>query len=259
MSFLTIIPRDKQYLKYSLQKIPLKIIQNNGVEVIPDVNISVKDLNEGKKQYLNHSSKINTFKVSVIINKDETVEGVKGNSHKKWTVLKLLDGWIRDMTVLMITTQAIDVPDGNYIISKNNSRKQEFTQYTIWNLEFTSYVGVNIGKLKLYNAKTKKAIKKYNQIKERNRDNNKFKKCKLKKMKRKKSNNCCYILNKKLASKGFIKAKTWKSMKKKKTHKKFSKTTTKALKKFQKKYKKKYKLKKTGKMDKATFNALLKI
>ena len=259
MSFLTIIPRDKLYLQYTLKEIPLKIIRTNGVEVIPDVKINISDLNEGKKYYLNNSSKVNTFKASVIINKNDKIEGVKSEVYESFSVLELLDYWMRNMTVLMITTEAIDIKDGNYIISKNSSRKQEYTDYTVWNLEFTSYEGVQTGKLQLNTSKAQSAKKAYEKIKTNNRNNNALKKCNVKYMKLGKTNGCCYYLNYKLALKGFIKSTDWNKMQKNKTHKKFSKTTATALKKFQKKYAKKYKLKKNGKMDKATLKALVSI
>ena len=50
------------------------------------------------------------------------------------------------MTPLYIVSEAIDVPNGTYIISNNPTRKQDFKQHTVWTLEFTTFNPLNLYK-----------------------------------------------------------------------------------------------------------------
>ena len=146
-----------------------------------------------------------------------------------------------------------------YIIKGNSSRKQDFKEYTVWTLEFITYNSLNSVKYTNNNAEVQKSLKNYQIAKKKAvakskaTTKSKLSKCKLTYLKyssKKKTIACVKYMQLILYKKGYLtksQVDGW-----------FGKKTTLALKKFQKKYKKKYKLKVTGKVDKATLNALVK-
>lgn len=301
--FLTIAPRDNTFNKFNIQPVKLKVIQTKGVEVTPQVNIKVNEFNQGYNQFVNNSGNADRFKIDIIIHKDETITGhqhisihqkeirmslkdISGNIPKdmipfielpilqegidieedkydEFPLTYVLDYWIRTATPLMVVTRAIDIPNGEYIIVENGSRKQTYNDHTIWSLEFVKYNLNIIGQFKNNNAIVQKAISNFeNKKKSKNTSKaksttnqtntlkKKLKKCDYKKLvysKKKKVTDCNktlqQLLNKYVGSKLIIDG--W-----------FGSETVKAVKKFQKKYKTKYKLKETGKIDSATFKAL---
>lgn len=281
MGFFNICPRDKKYLNYSVGSIPLRVIRDNGIDMSPAVNIKVSNLNGDAKHFTNSSHKGGTFKIEVLIHRKDTLKGryhheytapslkniinktgksIKNNPYivdlnkkividytKDLPITTVLDYIIRNMTPVLVTTSAIDIPNGTYIITSNSSRKQTYKDTTIWELEFTTYSALNLYKYKNNNSAILKAIKK---MKGSGNSTNKkkLKKCNyktLKYSKKKKTVKCVKYLQKILKSYKFYSGKIdgW-----------FGKETVKAVKKFQKKKK----LKKTGKINKKTFKALCK-
>lgn len=262
MSFFSVI--DARAIGLGAKPINLKVVQGNGVAVTPDLEITVNKLNKGDKHFLNNGYGGITFKIDVIIHKDELtgndVNIVKNNwKYDNGKVLDYLHSWMTNMTPVYVVTEAIDVPNGRYIITKNSDRKQSFRNYTVWTLEFTEFKGINIVKFKNNNNFINKAKKNYAKAKAKakkasaNRANkNKLKKCKISNLKYgAKKSNCVKYMQKVLYNKGFLT--------KKQVDGNFGSKTKNALKKFQKKYKKKYKLKKTGKVDKSTLKALIEV
>ena len=240
---------------------PLKIVQDKGIEVIPDVNITVTDLNKDSSKNLLYKHFFNqgyggiTFKIEIIIHKTERHGGELGPYKKD-----VLSNIIANMTPVMVITDAIDIPDGAYIIKDNSSRKQDFKEYTVWNLEFMTYNALKSVKYANDNKEIQKALKNYQKAKKKaaakakaSAINSKLSKCKLKDLKyskKKKTTKCVKYMQQVLQKKGYLKKNQvdgW-----------FGATTKNALKKFQKKYKKKYKLKVDGKVDKNTLKALVK-
>lgn len=272
MSFFSVI--DARAIGYGAKPIYLKVIQGSGVEVTPDLDITVNKLNKGAKSFLNNGYGGITFKIDVIIHKNETTNTTVGiadfvnNLHyDDGKVIKYLHEWMTSMTPVYVVTSAIDVPNGKYIITKNSSRKQSYRDYTVWTLEFTQFKGINITKYKNDNkyvnkakknyakakAKAKKqALAKSKKAKANNTNKNKLKKCKLSNLKYGlKKSNCVKYMQTVLYKKGYLTKKQidgW-----------FGPVTKNALKKFQKKYKKKYKLSVNGKVDKATLKALINV
>ena len=266
MSFFSVI--DARAIGLGAKPISLKVIQQNGVDVTPDLDIVVNRLNKGDKYFLNNGYGGITFKIDVIIHKNETTGNTVSIVRKNWKygngkVLDYLQDWMSNMTPVYVVTEAIDIPNGRYIITKNSSRKQSFREYTVWTLEFTEFKGLNIVKFKNNNkyinkakknyAKAKaKAKKKSKKAKANNTNKNKLKKCKVSNLKYGvKKSNCVKYMQKVLYKKGYLTKKQidgW-----------FGPKTKNALKKFQKKYKKKYKLKVTGKVDKSTLKALIDV
>lgn len=253
MSFFSVISADE--ISKGSTPISLKVIQGNGVDVTPDVNITVNNLNNGNKHFLNKGYGGISFKINVIINKNDKF----GNS----SVTDKLHEWITTMTPLYVVTEAIDIKNGRYIISKNSNRKQTYRDNTVWSLEFIEFKGINITKFKNDNSYINKAKKNYANAKKKaqakskkakanNANKNKLKKCKLANLKYGlKKSNCVKYMQKVLNKKGYLTKKQIDGY--------FGPVTSTALKKFQKKYKKKYKLKATGKVDKATLKALINV
>ena len=260
MSFFTITTAKE--ISNGSTPIPLKVIQDNGVDVTPELNITVNDLNNGNKQFLNKGYGGLSFKINVIINKNDKI----GNSY----VTDKLHEWMTSMTPVYVVTEAIDITNGRYIISENSSRKQTYRDNTVWSLEFIEFKGINIKKYKNNNSYINKAKKNYAKAKAKAKKQaqakakaskkakansttkNKLKKCKLTNLKYGlKKSNCVKYMQTVLYKKGYLTKKQidgW-----------FGPKTKNALKKFQKKYKKKYKLKINGKVDKATFKALIDV
>ena len=77
MGFFRICPREPKYNSYIFEDIDLKVIQNKGVDITPDFDVQVTDLNKGYKHFKTYSGKGTSFKISVIIGKDETLQGYK--------------------------------------------------------------------------------------------------------------------------------------------------------------------------------------
>lgn len=253
MSFFSVISAEE--ISKGSKPMSLKVVQSNGVDVTPDINIIINDLNAGNKHFLNNGYGGISFKIDVIINKKD--------KFGKSLVIDKLHQWITTMTPLYVVTEAIDVKNGRYIISKNSNRKQSYRDNTIWTLEFIEFKGINITKFKNNNKYVNKAKKNYAKAKKNarsknkkakanNTNKNKLKKCKVKNLKYGlKKSKCVKYMQKVLYKKGYLTKKQvdgW-----------FGPVTKTALKKFQKKYKKKYKLKANGKVDKATLKALINV
>ena len=286
-NFLTVVPKDKKYLDYMVDPIRLNVISNDGVNYTPDLNIKVNDLNNGKKYFLNNSGDGDKFKNNVIFKSDEKslvmdflgYAGVKYSAKTgevverfdpqwnyrgtKLPVITMLDYWMRNMTVFIVTTRAMDIPNGEYIITGNPSRKQTYESSTVWELEFTRYTGVTAIGFKAVTNSADKAVKKYNANKKKSNkttkakkassSNNKFSKCKLSVLvysKKQKKVDCVKQLQTILKKQKFYNSTIdgW-----------YYTKTAEAVKQFQKKYKSKYNLSVTGKVDKKTFNALCKV
>ena len=262
MSFFSII--DARAIGLGAKPISLKVVQSNGVDVTPDLDIVINKLNKGDKHFLNNGYGGISFKIDVIIHKDETtgndVSIVKSNwKYDNGKVIDYLHDWMKNMTPVYIVTEAIDVPNGKYIISKNPTRKQTFRDYTVWNLEFTEFKSLNIIKYKNNNSYVNKAKKNYAKAKKKaktakanNANKKKLKKCKVSNFKYgTKKSKCVKYMQKVLYRKGYLT--------KKQITTNFDKKTKNAIILFQKKYKKKYKLKANGKVDKATLKALISV
>jgi len=248
----------------------LKVVQGD-VSVTPDTNIVSTELNRGAngnilyKHFLNKGDGGITVKITVMIHKEDM--------YNDFLVTDVINSILLAGAVVSIVTDAIDVPDGQYIILKNPSRKQSHTNYTTWELEFMTYHGITsivykndnarvktaLANAKKANDKAKKAAakKKAKAAKKTTKSSTsyktKFKKCKystLKYSKKKKVVTCVKYLQKILKKKKYYTGVVdgW-----------YGSMTVSALKKFQKKYKKKYGLTVNGKVNKKTFDALCKV
>ena len=272
MTFLNIMDfKSKKGMNVS-DYLHLRVDQSKGIDTIPDMAINITDLNKSGntlyKQFFNNGYGGITFKATIIIKKED-----------KWNnklVKDVLHNWFINMSPIAVVTDALDVPDGQYIISKNPTRKQTFIDSTVWELEFTTYTPLRLYKYKNDNSAVLKALKKAKQAqksKSKKRTVNvNLSKCDYKVLvysKKKKSVKCVKYMQQILYKRGFLKKKQvdgW-----------FGKKTKAAVKKFQKDYNKKHKitinvksgqklptgkkllskrLNVTGKVDKATWKAL---
>jgi len=157
MSFLGILDfqsKDNVDIKSYLH---LRVIRDDGINVVPDMSITITKLNRKEdnsryNHFFSNGSGGITFKATVLI-KESDMWGSK-------SVVSVLDEWYNNMTPLAVVTDAVDVPNGEYIISKNNNRKQTFKGSTIWDLEFTTYTPLPLLKFKNNNARVKQALRK---------------------------------------------------------------------------------------------------
>ena len=250
--------------------LPLNVIRDKGFEVEPEVEIKTTDLirsttdNRAYKFFLNKGDGGITFKIQVIIHKNNTWKiTVKDDTGKVilknprvTTALKKIYG---EMLICSIQTDAIDIPNGLYIITKNKKRTQDYENYTVWELEFTTFYPLQSYKYQNTNQVVLKAIadanaKRLAEIEAAKYPNkatqDKLKKCdwtKLKYSAKQTNDSCIKYMQTILKQQKFYSDNLdgwWGSL------------TTDAIKKFQTKYKSKYGLSVTGKMDKATFDAL---
>ena len=250
--------------------IPLRVIRSNGFDISPDTNIVVTDLNRGTdgiiyKKFYNKGYGGTKFKIQVLIKVNETWESdlyqqyknLESNQHLLRDVLHEL---IVKMIPVKVVTDAVDIPNQNYIITGNSSRKQGYEDYTVWELEFTTYVPLTETVFKNDNTVVKKAINsaKAKQVKKKTTSSKKssakksaLSKCKREVLvysKKKKVVECVKTLQKILKQKSCYTGVVdgW-----------FGKLTTEAVKKYQKKKKFKKNIQ-TGKVNKTTYNALCK-
>lgn len=238
----------------------LNVVQGD-VSVTPDTNIVSTELNRGVngnilyKHFLNKGDGGITVKINVAIHKDET--------YNDFLVTDVINSILLAGAVVNIVTDAIDVPNGQYIILKNPSRKQSHANYTTWELEFMTYHGITSVVYKNDNTRVKTALANAKKAKDKAKAKTakktvkkttknstsyvtKFKKCKyttLKYTKKKKVVTCVKYLQKILAKKKHYTGAVdgW-----------YGSMTVTAVKKFQKKQK----LKQTGKINKTTFEYL---
>ena len=294
--FMTIVPRSKTYLNENTKPIPLRVMRDGGVEFNPDLNITVNDLNNGKKRFINANGKGDKFKINIIIYEKDTFpvtreftdkswqtitdrddyedisEDLEGQYHatliKQVKLLEALDYWIRNMAVFIVTTRAVDIPNGQYVITENGSRKQTHDGATIWELEFTRYTGANTLTIKYSTNYADKAAAKYKKQKAAKAKKSKSKKktqtsvqkklakCKICKIQYTKNKNntciCTYYMQYELKRQKFYPANAaidgW-----------YGSKTLEAVKKFQNKYKKKFNLTANGKADSKTIKAICKV
>ena len=211
MSFMALMDFNSSVGAGADSYLPLRVEKD--VEVIPDMDISVTKLNKVGNSRFNHFFSNGyggiTFKVTVLLKASD----VWNNE----SIINVLRQWYENMTPLSIVTDALDILDGEYIISKNPSRKQHYKTSTEWELEFTTYSPLTLFKFKNDNSRVLNALSK----------------CNYKTLVYSKKNKvvkCVKTLQKILKKKKYYSGKVdgW-----------FGKETTKAVKKFQKKYNKK--------------------
>ena len=291
MGFFNICPRDKKYLDYNCGDIPLKVIQDDGIEITPDFKVNITDLNKGHKHFQAVNGRGDKFKISVIIHKDdeisltgqtivntpqvkttwsetsESTADLSGTQYAKaidiaydiagsFKVSFLLDYFMRNLIPLYIHSDIIDIdPSWLYVITENKHRKQEYLEYTVWDLTFTRYAVVEFSKFTKTSKGVEQALKDYKKKKASAKltDKQKLAKCDWKKTlifrSKKKVLPCVKLLQKILKKNGCYKPKKISGW--------YNVNTRNGIKAYQTKHKKDYGLKVTGKMNQQTFNCLI--
>ena len=229
MSFMALMDFSSSQHADASSYLPLRVKRDVGVT--PGMNITVTKLNKKGNAAINHFFSNGysgiIFKIQILIKESDLWNNKK--------VLDVLDEWYKNMTPLSVVTDATDIPDGQYIISKNDSRNQTYKGNTVWELEFTTYTPLVLPKFKNDNTNVLKALKK-NKAKNKSskaKKNSSLAKCNyttLKYSKTKKVVKCVKLLQKVLKKKKYYTGKVdgW-----------FGKDTTGAVRKFQKAYNKK--------------------
>ena len=194
---------------------------------------------------------------------------------KEFNVIELLDYYIRKGEPFYVTTKAVGINSNDlWLITSNSSRYQATTEgYVEWKLSFTKKVSYTQASFKNDNAGVTQAYKNYQKRLAKNKAAAKkaAKKkalaklkstpqwklehnCKYKELvysKTKKTNACVKVMQTILVNQGCFNPN-----KKSQIDGWYGKQTVDAVKRFQKKYAKKFNLKKTGKVDKATYKVL---
>lgn len=263
----------------------LNVLTDGGVDVSPNVKIKTTELSNGQSVFKGMKRTDDTFKIKIMINRAYNydkqkfedsywaADGVNSNVTFKHEgkVRWILDYWIRNAIPVYVVTEALDILDGEYLIIDNPSRKQEYINASVWELEFKKYDGNNRITHNFQNNISDNALKKYekakkakakaakakaaknakkSKVKETGKDEAALRKCKRSSLvysKKKKSVACVKTMQKILKKQGFYKSVLdgW-----------FNKLTYNAVIAYQRKYKTKYKLKVTGKVDLATYQNL---
>lgn len=244
--------------------LPLHIIQEKGIEVNPDFNINITDLNTNAsntkfKHFKDNGDGGITFKIEVIIKKGESWGyGKQGQADfvylgKKYPararITVWLNHWYVHKTPLYVVSDAIDIPNGMYLITANASRKQNYRDYTVWELEFTTYNPLNTVTYDLNQSIAKitgqKTVKKDTKnTKLSNCDVNLF----IYSTTKKNTTQCTRWLQEKLYQLGFLPTLLTTGW--------YDDEVMNAVKRFQEKWGKYYNLSVTGKMDNATLKAI---
>ena len=272
MAYFQLHVRDWLVANSELEELylPLHVIQSKGFEVEPLVDVKMTDLvrstsdNRAYKHFLNKGDGGITFKISVIIGRNDrwriTVNDEIGQQVlRNPRVTDVLAKIYGEMRICSIQTDAIDIPNGLYVLSKNGKRVQDYEDYSVWDLEFTTFYPLQSYRYQNTNSIVLKAIadanaKRLAEIEAAKYPNkatqDKLKKCdytKLKYSAKQTNDSCIKYMQTILKQQGLYSDNIdgwWGSL------------TTEAVKKFQTKYKSKYGLSATGKMDKKTFDAL---
>ena len=120
MAFFNICPRSKTYMEYAFGPIPLRVIYNNGVTLTPDFNVNITDLNNGYKHFKVNNGKGDTFKLQVIIHKEDVVQG-----HRHYVVRESA----RNYNLKNVKMVNVNKKDLGYVTPKSNATT---TVYDDW-------------------------------------------------------------------------------------------------------------------------------
>ena len=296
--FMTITPRNSDYIGANVTGIQIKVIQDDGIEYNPHIKFSEVEMENGVKKFFNNSGKSDSFTISCLFDSTETVrlakkllwgdgtdiiervgdwqvvhaERINGEItefvEKDVLVVDMLDAFIRRGELFYITTRANGINDKDlWIITENKERTQSYDdEYTVWDLTFTKYVSFSYAKFSEEATGVTSAKKKYEKAKEKKAKAKALAKQKTTakyKLKHEcKASNLKYSKKKKVVT--CVKYMQQilinkKCLKKEQKDGWYGKTTKNALKTFQRKYKEKYKCKTDGNVDKNTFKALCEV
>jgi peptidoglycan hydrolase-like protein with peptidoglycan-binding domain len=287
--FFSILPKANNAQVYSGLPIPLRVILHDGVKTEPDIEFKTTKLNGNYKLFHNNSGYNDSFTVSVMFHKDDTVyltydRPTKGKDAKEvdWTLFEkqllayaglnkefragdfhskltvAMDYWIRKGIPFYVHTNAVGINKKNlYLITENKKRTQRYRDgWVEWDLTFTRYADVKKLTFNKNTSTMTKAMKNNNpkavKAKAMTKARKELAKCNYKKIvysKKKKVVACVKKMQQVLYLQKFLKKKS-------DIDGWYGKTTYNAVKAYQKKWSKSYGLKVTGHCNRHTWQVM---
>jgi hypothetical protein len=277
MSFFNILPRNPDYQTMTVDSIPLRVVFSDGVKVSPDIKFNKIDLAGGQSLFKNNSGVNDSFTITVLLHKDDVVNNAtprpvqeplptsisildytppvdlskyKGSSN----LITALDYWIRNAEPFYIRTDAVGIPANElWLVTEQKNRKQERNDgYVWWDLTFTLYREVTLGRFNKNTTVIDKALEKLkSSSSNKNTDSktqwrDKLKKCDYKTLvysEKKKTVTCVKYMQELLYLEGCFAKNVKKS---EAIDSWYGKTTREAVKAYKKKYRKDYGLNEYG-------------
>ena len=288
--FLSILPKSNNATILSNDPIPLRVLVKDGLKLDPDVEFKSTKLNGAYKIFKNNSGYNDSFTISVMLHKDDTVEVkyerpvtpgtlkeidwdiyekelLKSRGYSKnifsigqqyFNLIVILDYWIKKGIPFYVHTNAVGINKKDlYLITENKKRTQHSRgDWVEWDLTFTRYKEITKLTFNKNTTTMTKAMKKGKPLsaaaKARQKARQELAKCDRKKLVYSKKKKVVDCV-KKLQQVLYLQ----KFLKNKSDIDGwFGKTTVEAVKAYQKKWSKDYGLKVTGKINPHTFEVM---
>ena len=136
---------------FEINKVPLKVIMNDGFNVNSGSNISETTLLYDDQElnaptfYFNKGFNGIDFEISVVMKEEYFYNGR--------AYMDYLNQWDKWNTVVTVVTDAMDVPNGKYVV-RIKSKKQSLEHSSIWKLRFKQYYENSLSFESMYTYKT---------------------------------------------------------------------------------------------------------
>lgn len=136
---------------FEINKVPLKVIMNDGFDVNSGSNISETTLLYDDQElnaptfYFNKGFNGIDFEISVIMKEEYFYNGR--------AYMDYLNQWDKWNTVVTVVTDAMDIPNGKYVVRIKN-KKQTLEKSSIWKLKFKQYYENSLSFESMYTYKT---------------------------------------------------------------------------------------------------------
>lgn len=121
---------------FEVNKIPLQVSRNNGVNLTPGTNIKETALlkedeyNNAPTYFFNTGFTGDEFEISILIHQEYYYKGTP--------VSEYLNQWDRYNNVVDVVTDAMDIFNGKYVV-RIKDKKQTLDNHSIWKLRFKQY------------------------------------------------------------------------------------------------------------------------
>ena len=142
---------DKEYANYfEVNKIPLKVLTNNGFDVKPGQNIKETQLLYDDDHYNSPTFYFNSgydgdeFECSIYLRETYSYNGQQ--------VMQYLNAWNKMNTIVSVVTDSMIVPNGKYTMQIKD-KKQTNKKYSIWKLRFKQFYENNMSFESIYETK----------------------------------------------------------------------------------------------------------
>ena len=136
---------------FEINKIPLKVIMNDGFDVNSGSNISETTLLYDDQElnaptfYFNKGFNGIDFEISIIMKEEYFYNGR--------AFMDYLNQWDKWNTVVTVVTNAMDIPNGKYVVRIKN-KHQTLEKSSIWKLKFKQYYENSLSFESMYTYKT---------------------------------------------------------------------------------------------------------